>query len=149
MLDYSLLVCLSRNICTSLLIENYRAANGWWILLIAIHILCWPVTSLCKFILFLFYLPVDRTKDGTRGGRKNVYMKASWELETQTIQYSFLSCPWIGLLDPHDQHEKYSQLVINLEFLWASNWEQVTWKGLKLFMHLPLLSAGPAGGCPF
>lgn len=64
--------CLSRNICTSLLIENYGAANGWWILLTAIHILCCPVASLSKFILFIFYLPVDRTKDGTRGEKKTV-----------------------------------------------------------------------------
>lgn len=31
-----------------------------------------PVASLSKFILFIFYLPVDRTKDGTRGEKKTV-----------------------------------------------------------------------------
>lgn len=104
------------------------SGSGWGLMQ---HKLTW------MFIL-LFYLAVSRTKIRNVG---KMCKWSLWELEVGNL-ILFPSCHWSAPLNPHAQQEKCSQLVTNVEVLWVLiSYELVTWKELKLHMHLTSLSA--------
>lgn len=71
------------------------------------------------YIIFILSSSWQNKRWNQRRGKKCRWrLLGSWKHRQSNTPSS---CPWTGLLDPRDQQEKCSRLIINVEFLWAPN----------------------------